>query len=126
MDRCQSLFDFSCVFFNALHQQESSYRYWPEEVGEVMVCGMLRVRLGQVNADGDIVERKMEVTTVEEIAHLSEATDILIVTMIQLINWPKQGLPHPSSITSVIGHLTVAQMRSSSKQTVVMCRSHSI
>ena len=92
----------------------------------MMVCGMLRVRLRQVNTDGDIVERKMEVTTVEETAHQSETTKILIVTMIQLISWPKQGLPHPSSITSVIGHLTVAQMRSSSKQTVVMCRSHSI
>ena len=117
----------SCFFMltvEGINLQESSYRYWPEEVGEVMVCGMLRVRLRLVNTDGDIVERKMEVTTVEETAQQSEATNTLITTMIQLISWPRQGLPHPSSITSVIDHLTVAQMRSSSKQTVVMCRSH--
>ena len=117
----------SCFFMltvEGINLQESSYCYWPEEVGEVMVCGMLRVRLGQVNIDGDIVERKMEVTTVEETVHQFEATNTLIVTMIQLISWPKQGLPHPSSITSVNDHLTVAQMRSSSEQTVVMCRSH--
>ena len=117
----------SCFFMltvEGINLQESSYCYWPEEVGEVMVCGMLRVRLGQVNSDGDIVERKMEVTTVEETLHQFEATNTLIVTMMQLISWPKQGLPHPSSITSVIDRLTVAQMRSSSKQTVVMCRSY--
>ena len=90
------------------------------------MCGMLRVRLDLINSDGDIVERKMEVTTVEETAHQSASTNALIVTLIQLISWPKQGLPPSSSITSVIDHLTVAQMRSSSKQTVVMCRSHSI
>ena len=105
--------------------QESSYCYWPEEVGEVMVCGMLRVRLGQVNSDGDIVERKMEVTNVENTVHQSTSTNTLTVTMIQLISWPQQGLPHFTFITSVIDYLTVAQMRSSSKQTVVMCRSYS-
>ena len=85
----------------------------------MMVCGRLRVRLRLVNSHGNIVVRKMEVTTVEK-----TPTNALIVTMIQLISWPQQGLPHPSSITSVIDHLTVAQMRSSSKQTVVMCRSY--
>ena len=108
-----------------IYLQESSYCYWPEEVGEVMVCGKLRVKLGLVNSHGDRVVRKMEVTTVEETAHQSEDTSILIVTMIQLISWPQQGLPHPSSIISVIEHLTVAQMMSSSKQVVAMCRSHS-
>ena len=90
----------------------------------MMVCGMLRVRLGQVNSDGDIVERKMEVTTMKNTVHQSTSTNTLIVTMIQLISWPQQGLSHPTSIISVIDHLTVAQMRSSSKQTVVMCRSY--
>ena len=28
-----------------INGQESSYCFWPEEVGEVMVCGRLRVRL---------------------------------------------------------------------------------
>ena len=102
--------------------QESSYRYWPEEVGKVMVCGRLRVKLGQVMSHEDTVERMIEVTTVEEIAHQRAARNTLNITMIQLISWPQQGLPHPSSIISVIDHLTVAQMRSSSKQTVVMCR----
>ena len=76
------------------------------------------MRLGQVNSHGDIVVRKMEVTTEDK----SRSTNPLIVTMIQLISWPQQGFPHPTSIMSLIDHLTVAQMRSSSKQTVVMCR----
>ena len=84
----------------------------------MMVYGRLRVRLGQVNSHGDIVVRKMEVTTKDK----SRPTNPLIVTMIQQISWPQQGLPHPKSIMSLIEHLTVAQMRSSSKQTVVMCR----
>ena len=62
----------------------------------------------------DIVVRKMEVTTEVK----SRSTNPLIVTMIQLISWPQQGLPHPTSIMSLIDHLTVAQMRSSSKQTI--------
>ena len=78
------------------------------------------MRLRLVNSHGDIIVRRMEVTTVEK-----TPTNALIVTMTQLISWPQQGLSHPSSITSVIDHLTVAQMRSSSKQTVVMCRSYS-
>ena len=88
-----------------------------------MVYGMLSVRLKQVNCHGDIVERKMEVTIiVEETPQQSTSTNALKITMIQLISWPQQELPHPSSIISVIDYLTVAQMRSSSKQTVVMCR----
>ena len=75
------------------------------------------MRLGQVNSHGDIVVRKMEVTTEDK-----SRSNPLIVTMIQQISWPQQGLPHPKSIMSLIEHLTVAQMRSSSKQTVVMCR----
>ena len=108
----------SYILTNILYYQESSYCYWPGEVGEVMVYGRLRVKLGQVNSHGDIVVRKMEVTTEDK----SRSTNPLIVTMIQLISWPQQGLPHPTSIMSLIDHLTVAQMRSSSKQTVVMCR----
>jgi protein tyrosine phosphatase len=100
--------------------EESSYRYWPEEVGEVMVCGMLRVRLRLVNSDGDIVERRLEVTAVEETVHQSISTNTLIVSMVQLISWPKEGLPHFSSITSIIEHLTF-QLRASSKPAVVMC-----
>ena len=107
-----------------IYMQESSYRYWPEEVGEVMVCGMLRVRLRLVNSDGDIIERKLEVTAVEETVYQSISTNTLIVSMVQLISWPKEGLPHFSSITSIIEHLTF-QLRASSKPAVVMCRLHS-
>ena len=82
--------------------------------------GRLRVRLGQVNSHGDIVVRKMEVTTEDD---ESNSTNPLRVTMIQLISWPQQGLPPPKSILSLIDHLTVTQMKSSSKETVVMCRS---
>ena len=88
------------------------------------MCGELRVRLDQVNSHGDIVVRKLEVTTVEESAHKHRDTNVLFVTIIQLISWPQQGPPHPSSITSVIDHLGFAQMISSSKHTVVMCRSY--
>ena len=87
-----------------------------------MVYGGLRVQLGQVMSHEDIVERKVEVTSVEDTAHYREAKNALNVTMIQLISWPQQGLPHPSSIISVIDYLTAAQMRSSSRQTLVMCR----
>ena len=108
-----------------INLQENSYCYWPEEVEEVIMCGRLRVKLEQMNIHEDIVVRKMKVTTVQEAGYWSEDTSTLTVTMIQLISWPQQGLPHPSSIISVIDHLTVAQMMSSSKQVVVMCRSHS-
>ena len=48
--------------------------YWPEEVGEVMVYGMLSVKLKQVNCHSDVVERKMEVTIVEETVHQSTSS----------------------------------------------------
>ena len=96
--------------------------YWPEEMGEEIVWGGLKVGLKQVYTHEDIVVREVEVNPVDRTAHQSESKSTLIVTVIQLISWPQQGLPHPSSITSVIDHLIAAQMRSSSKQTVVMCR----
>ena len=40
--------------------------------------------------------------------------------------WPKQGLPHPSAITSLIERLTNILRRCDSKQIVVMCRLESI
>ena len=103
----------------ALCYQESSYHYWPEEVGEVMECGRLRVRLGKVNSLGDIEERKIEVTATDE---TNASSNRLMITMIHLISWPQQGLPHPSAITSLYDRLTKAQMRSCSQLTVVMCR----
>ena len=89
--------------------------------------GRLRVKLGLLNCHGDIAVRKMEVTTVVEdkswqAVHVEMPANSLVVTMIQLTSWPEQGLPHPTSITSLADHLTNAQMRSSTKQTVVMCK----
>ena len=59
-----------------------------------MVYGGLRVRLTREDSCVDIVERKMEVIAVDH-----SNSSILTVNMIQLMSWPKQGLPHPSAIT---------------------------
>ena len=91
-----------------------------------MMCGRLSVRLVQVNSHGDMVVRKLEVTITGGTGHRPMSTNALIVNMIQLLSWPQNGLPHPTSILSLIEELTIAQMRSSSKQTVVMCRSEYI
>ena len=96
--------------------QESSYCYWAGEEGEEMVCGRLRVRLLKVSAMGDIVERKFGIIA-------QHFTDTLVVKMIQLTSWQLQGLPHPSAIMALVVKLNNALMSSSSKQTVVMCRS---
>ena len=82
-----------------------------------MVSGRLKVRLVKVRGHGDILERKLEVTGSD-----SFSTDILTVKMIQLTSWPLQELPHPAGIMSLIEKLNYVLMRSSSKQTVVMCR----
>ena len=79
--------------------------------------GGLRVRLTREDSCVDIVERKMEVIAVDH-----SKSSKLIVNMIQLISWPKQGLPHPSAVTSLIERLTNTLWTCSSKQTVVMCR----
>ena len=82
-----------------------------------MVSGSLRVRLTRVKGHGDITERKLEVTECDSLS-----TNPLIIRMIQLTSWPLQGLPHPSAIMSLIEKTNRVLMRSSSKQTVVMCR----
>ena len=102
--------------------QEASCCYWPGEVGEAVVYGKLRVKLQLVTSHGDIVVRKMEV--VEDISQpgLAKPVNSLSVTLMQLTSWPEQGLPHPTAILSLIDYLTNAQMSSSTKHTVVMCR----
>ena len=97
--------------------QESSYCYWPGEEGEEMVCGRLRVRLVKVRGHSDIVERKMEVKVTED------TTNSLIVNALQLISWPKEGLPHHKSIITLMEKMTGILMKSATKKTVVMCRS---
>ena len=110
------------VYIQVLHfccceLQESSYCYWPEDEGQEMVSGRLRVRLVRVRGHGDISERKLEVTECDSLS-----TNPLTIRMIQLTSWPLQGLPHPSAIMSLIDKLNRVLMSSSSKQTVVMCR----
>ena len=78
----------------------------------------LKVKLIEENSCGDIIERKMEVIAVDHFKSSSKLT----INMVQLISWPKQGLPHPSAITSLIERLTNILRRCDSKQTVVMCR----
>ena len=85
----------------------------------MMECGRVRVRLGKVNSLGDVEERKIEVTDTDE---TNASPNRLMITMIHLISWPQQGLPHPSAITSLYDQLTKAQMRACSQLTVVMCR----
>ena len=70
-----------------------------------MVWGRLVVKLGRIDSHGDIVTRKMEVTCVDTATQHSKSTNTLIVTMIQLISWPQQGLPHPTSLTKKIAHI---------------------
>ena len=83
-----------------------------------MLCGGLRVRVVKVRGHGDIVEWKIEVTA----CHDWVPSDTLTVKMIQLTSWSLEGLPHPSAIMSLIEKLMNVLMRSSSKQTVIMCR----
>ena len=79
--------------------------------------GKLTVKLLSVKYYGDIIIRKLEV--VEGAVQLSKQH---IVTVLQLMSWPMKGLPHPTAVISLIDHLTNAQMRSSTRRTVVMCR----
>ena len=82
-----------------------------------MVCGRLRVRLVKVRGHSDIVERKMEVKVTEDTANS------LIVNAVQLISWPKEGLPHHRSIITLMEKSTGILMKSATKKTLVMCRS---
>ena len=116
--------DYTCILLVVvcILPQEASCCYWPEEVGEAVEYGKLRVKLQLVTSQGDIVVRKMEV--VEDTPRPEQAKPVkaLSVTLMQLTSWPEQELPHPTAILSLIGHLTNAQMSSSTKRTVVMCR----
>ena len=80
--------------------------------------GKLTVKLLSVKTDCDIVIRKLEV--VEGAVYLSRPHR---VTVLQLTSWPVKGLPHPTAVISLIDHLTNTQMRSSTRRTVVICRS---
>ena len=46
-----------------------------------------------------------------------------MVTLLQLTSWSMKGLPNAKAVLSLIDQLTNAQMKSSAKRTIVMCRS---
>ena len=45
-----------------------------------------------------------------------------MVTLLQLTSWPMRSLPNFEAVLSLTDQLTNAQMKSSAKRTVVMCR----
>ena len=87
-----------------------------------MVWGRLVVRLGMISSHDDMVTRTMEVSCTNSTTCHTKSSNTLTVTMIQLISWPQQGLPHPLSIVLLIDQITRTLMKCSSKQIVVMCR----
>ena len=107
----------------SLPPQEASTCYWPEDVGAAEVYGKLSVELKAVTSYDDMVMRRMEVAEKKIQDGQVELTKTLSVTQLQLIGWPEQELPHPMATLSLIDYLTSAQMSSSTKHTVVMCRS---
>ena len=82
----------------------------------MMVCGKLRARLRVVSSHGDTVTRKKEIAIVD---YKSSSTNTISVTMMELISWPQQGLPHPTAITSLIDKVTHILMKCPSKKIVV-------
>ena len=80
--------------------------------------GRLTVKLVSVTTQDDIVIRRLEV--MEGAARLNKPH---MVTLLQLTSWPMRGLPNSTAIISLIDQLTNAQMKSSAKRTIVMCRS---
>ena len=98
--------------------QENCHCFWPLEEGGSVVHGKLSITLISVETNSDIVIRKMQI--LEGSAQLYKPN---IVTLLQLTSWPMKGLPLTATILTLINELTVAQMRASKKQTVIMCRS---
>ena len=86
--------------------------------GAEEVYDKLTVTLKRQSVYGDITEWKLEVTENEE----KMSTSQRMVTLLQLSSWPKDELPHPSSILSLIDLLGNAQRSSPSRHTVIMCK----
>ena len=83
------------------------------------VYGWLRVRLELTNSHGDVEERKLEVTNMDD---MSNSTEPLIITMLHMSGWTLNTLPHAASIITLHDQLICGQMRASSQLTTVMCR----
>ena len=87
--------------------------------GAEEVYGKLTVTLKRQSVyNGDINERRLEVTDKEE----KMSTSQRMVTLLQLTSWSMDELPRPSSILSLIDLLGKAQRSSPSRHTVIICR----
>ena len=84
------------------------------------VYGKLAVSVRRVSSYGDITERRLEV---EERGGKETHR---VVTLLQMIGWSPQELPHPSAMLALVDLLSKAQRSSPSKHTIIMCRSADI
>ena len=83
--------------------------------------GKLTVRLKRVMSRGDITERRLEVTKTGE-----NDGEKRSVTLLQLSGWSQGEMPHPPVMLSLMDMLSKAQRNSSSRHTIIMCRSCSV
>ena len=97
--------------------QESGYCFWPSEIGDSNEYGKLTIKLLSVTTHGDIVIRRL--VLLEGATQLNKSH---MVTLLQLTSWPMRDLPNSTAVLSLIDELTHAQMKSSAKRTIVMCR----
>ena len=106
--------------------QESSCCFWPQGPegvatggAEEEVYGNLRVCLKKLKCRGDITERKLKVKMEGE-----KSEEERSVTLLQLSGWSQGEMPHPPVMLSLVDMLSTAQRNSSSRHTIIMCRSH--
>ena len=103
--------------------QESCHCFWPQGSGDAGVSGAeevygkVAVSVRKVSSHGDITERRLEV---EERGGKDTHR---VVTLLQIMGWTPQELPHPSAMLALVDLLSKAQRSSPSKHTVIMCRS---
>ena len=86
---------------------------------EEKVYGNLRVCLKKLKCHGDITERKLKVKMEGE-----KSEEERSVTLFQLSGWSQGEMPHPPVMLSLVNMLSTAQRNSSSRHTIIMCRSH--
>ena len=108
--------------------QETCCCFWPqgsegvatggaeEEIDHVY--GKLTVHLKRVKCRGDITERRLEVTKTGE-----KDGEGRSVTLLQLSGWSQGVMPHPPVMLSLVDMLNKSQRSSSSRHTIIMCRS---
>ena len=83
------------------------------------VYGKLKVSMKKVYNHGDIIERRLEVTEVDDKNNEKQK----IVNILQLTSWPLDEIPHPTAILSLVDLLSKTQRSYPSKHTIIMCRS---